>query len=303
MKEITFKAYEDYPIHLYVWDEVKEPKAVVQLSHGMAEHLYRYNDFAKYLNDNGYIVIGDDHRGHGKTVKSLDDLGKVPKVTSFYDTIEDLAAITKYAKKEYNLEVILFGHSYGSFLLQGYLQKYSDLIKAAILCGSAKQSGIDVKFANLIANMQNCLFGKDKKAKLIEKLSFGMYDAQFKGENKKFAWGNRDDEERLAYLADDMCGYVCSIGFYKGFFNGLNTLYKKSNLEKIRKDLPIFIISGEKDPVGKMSKSVIKLHEMYKDLGIKNLKMKLYKDARHEILNEIDKKTTYKDILEFIQEV
>ena len=143
--------------------------------------------------------------------------------------------------------------------------------------------------------------GKDKPAELIRKLTFGAYDAKFKSERKPFAWGNRDDAEREKYLADKFCDFTMSAGFYKSFFNGLSKLYKNSALSSIRKDLPLFIISGDKDPVGGMGKLVAKLYDKYVSVGMTNVSMKLYRDARHEILNELNKEEVYSDVADFFE--
>lgn len=294
--EMKFKGYKDYELNVYVWDEVKTPKAVVQIAHGMAEDAARYEDFAKFLNKNGYIVIADDHRAHGKTAQGK--LGIVPKDSDcYFDTIEDMALLTDYAKETYKVPVILFGHSYGSFLSQGYIEKHSDKIVSCVLCGSARMDIPDAKLGGMVANVQNAIFGADKPAKMIAAMSFGNYEKPFKDENRLNAWLNRDVAECDKYNANPMCGYILSIGFYKSFFNGLKQIYGDAP-KQIRKDLPIFIISGDKDPVGGMGELVKNLYEMYKELGF-NVEMKLYEGARHEILNEINKQEVYNDALKF----
>lgn len=300
MKEISFAGYRGYPLHLYIWDDVKSPRGMVQLVHGMAEHLGRYDAFAQFLNDNGYIVLGDDHRGHGKTCAAA-PLGVVPDGDCFQDTVRDLKAITDYAQQTYGLPIVLFGHSYGSFLSQCYIELFSDAIRGVVLCGSAKQDTPDVNLGLKVSKMQSKLFGKDKPAKLIRKLSFGAYDKQFDDTKEVgFAWGNRDHEERKKYLADPLCNQTMSIGFYESFFRGLTQLYLPANLANIRKDLPIYIISGDKDPVGGMGKLVTALFEQYQDIGMQHVEIKLYPDARHELLNEINRQQVYDDVLEFI---
>ena len=295
--EMNFKAYKDYEINVYVWDEVKNPKAVVQIAHGMAEDAARYEDFAKFLNKNGYIVLADDHRGHGKTAQGK--MGVVPEGDCYFDTIEDMALLTDYAKTKYNLPIILFGHSYGSFLSQGYIQKYSDKIVSCVLCGSAKMDTPDVKLGAIIANLQTALFGAQKPANFIANLSFGNYEKPFKEEGRKFAWGSRDVDSCERYNANPMCGFTLSLGFYKSFFHGLKQIYGDAP-KQIRQDLPIFIISGGMDPVGGMGESVTNLYEMYKSFGF-NVDMKLYKDARHELLNELNKEEVYQDVLKFFE--
>lgn len=299
MKQFILEGYKGYDLWLTAWDEVEQPKAVVQILHGMAEHIGRYGDFAEYLNSLGYIVIGDDHRGHGLTAGE-NKLGLVPDGDCFADTIQDAIAITEYARHEYGLPVLLFGHSYGSFLAQGYIQRASGEIIGTVLCGSACQSGIAVKFGKAVASAQVAVKGKDSPAELIRKLTFGAYDAKFASENKDFAWGTRDDAKREKYLADKYCDFTMSAGFYKSFFGGLSKLYKAGNMSNIRKDLPIFIISGDKDPVGGMGDLVVKLYEKYLSIGMTKVSMKLYPDARHELLNELNNREVYGDVADFI---
>lgn len=298
MKEIKFKAANDYEINLYIWDEVKNARGVIQLVHGMAEHLGRYDDFAKFLNSHGFIVIGDDHRAHGKTAQGR--LGVVPKGgDNFKNTVQDLVMITRYAKQTYNLPVAIFGHSYGSFLTQSYIEKASGEVIAAVLCGTACQNTFQAKFGAFVSK-----FGKnDKPAKLIEKLSFGLYDKAFANEKRKNAWLSRDVAQVEKYQADEMCGQIMSYGFYQSFFEGLKDIYKARALSEIRKDLPIFIISGDKDPVGENGKLVHRLYMLYNETAIKKVEMKLYAEGRHEILNEINKNEVYNDVLNFFNQV
>ena len=151
----------------------------------------------------------------------------------------------------------------------------------------------------MVANVQNAIFGPDKPAKMIASMSFGNYEKPFKDENRLNAWLNRDVAECDKYNANPMCGYILSIGFYKSFFKGLSQIYGDAP-KQIRTDLPIFIISGDKDPVGGMGELVKNLYEMYKGLGF-NVDMKLYEGARHEILNEINKQDVYNDALNFFE--
>ena len=297
MKEFKFTGFNDYPINLAVWDEVEgEIKGVVQILHGMVEHIKRYDEFARFLNAHGYVVLGDDHRAHGVTAQG--SLGVVPDGDCFADTVEDAILIGKYARETYKVPLLVFGHSYGSFLTQRYIQKCGEM-KAVVLCGSACMDIPDVKAGLCVAKMQAALFGEKKKANLIRKMSFGAYNNAFKEEKKENAWLTRDDVRREAYNADPMCNYTMSIGFYTSFFSALSKLYSPEALSGINKDLPVFIISGDRDPVGGMGKLINRLYEVYKDNGLSHIEVKLYPEARHELLNELCREEVMGDVLTF----
>ena len=303
MEEFNIISFDGTDIACYMWNEVEHPVAVVQIAHGMGEHCGRYDDFASFLNKNGFIVIAEDHRGHGKTC-GYDNRGIV-EGDSYNDTISDMIALTGYAQKKFKLPIVLVGHSYGSFLSQGYIERNGDALAGVILSGSAYMNTAQVAFGRIVAKIQNAVFGGKKPAKLIGKLSFGAYDKQFKSEKQPFAWLTRDKEVVKKYIADEFCGaaFDMSIAFQKSFFYGLKTVYLPASLERIPKTLPVFVASGDKDPVGGSGALVTKLYECYKGLGISDLNIKLYPDARHEILNEINKDEVYADFLAFIKRV
>ncbi|NCA67124.1 MAG: alpha/beta hydrolase [Clostridia bacterium] len=303
MKEFKLKSFDGTEIACYLWDEVKKPIGIVQIAHGMGEHCPRYDHFATYLNNNGYIVIADDHRGHGKTC-GYDNRGIV-EGDSFGDTISDMIHLTAYAKEKYKLPLLLLGHSYGSFLSQGYIQKNGANIAGVVLSGSAYMNIPLTKIGKAIAMIQAYLFGNDKPAKLIGKMSFGAYDKPFAAEKQAFAWLSRDPEVSKKYIADPFCGarFAMSLGFQVSFFKGLGKIYTLDGLNAIPKTLPVLIVSGDKDPVGADGKLVTRLYEEYKTLGLAKTEFKLYPEARHEILNETNKEEVYSDILSFINKV
>ena len=298
MKSVKFESFDKTIIQCYLWDEVRMPKGVVQIVHGMAEHARRYDDFALFLNKNGYIVFGDDHRAHGDTEKK-ENIG-YHSGDIYLDSVKDEIAITEHLKKKYNLPIVVVGHSYGSFLSQRYIEFDTKNIEGVILSGSADMQGPLVSMGAAIASFQKAILGGNKKGVLLDKLSFGAYNKPFKKEDIEFAWLSRDREQVKKYIFDPQCGYVMSIAFFKYFLNGLKTVYKPENLAAIDKKLPIAIFSGSEDPVGGNSKLVKKLYERYKGLGIENLSIKLYENARHEILNEINNKEVYADFLQAI---
>ena len=301
MKYLKFTSFDGTVLQAYLWDEVKQPKGVVQISHGMAEHARRYDDFAKFLNDNGYIVFADDHRAHGNSEKKA-DIG-YHEGDIYGDTVKDEVFITKYLSEKYNLPVIYLGHSYGSFLGQSYIQQDNKSV-GAVFSGSARQPGIIVAAGGFLANVITKASGEKKKGKLMDKVSFGSFNKPFKKEGHQFAWLSRDVEQVKKYCYDEQCGYVMANNFYRSFMQGLKDIYKPDNLAKIDKSKPIAIFSGEKDPVGgKKACNVKKLEAMYKGLGVADVAMKIYPEARHEILNETNNKEVYADMLAAIDKM
>ncbi len=301
MKPVKFNSFDGTVIQCYLWDDVRGAKGVVQIAHGMAEHARRYDHFASFLNKNGYIVFADDHRAHGMTSTKSQVKG-YHKGDIYFDTVQDEVAITKYLKETYGLPVVYLGHSYGSMVGQRYMQEDSERA-GAVLSGSACMKGGLLNVGAAISNAHYKLYGGEKVANLLNSLSFGSYNKNFKKEGLEYAWLSRDKEQVKKYTLDEQCGYIMSIAFFKFFLNGLKASYNKQNLAKIDVKKPIAIFSGDKDPVGGDGKLVQKLYDQYKALGVEDLTIKLYKDARHEILNEINNQEVYQDFLARIDEI
>jgi len=275
---MILKSFDKKNIYLQEW-AVDSPRAVVQIIHGMTEHVGRYDAFAKFLNGRGFFVVADDHRGHGKTDEK--NLG-YDKRSMFENTLRDEKLITDlYQKKFTGLPYFVLGHSYGSFLTQRYLADYGERVDGVILAGSNYQKGAEVYLGLVVAKL-GCVFTERKQAKLIEKLSFGMYQKQVPDGD----WLSVDEESNAAYHADPLCGFVCSYRFYADFFQGLLKLYTPEYRKKLRRDLPLLLVAGADDPVGKMGKGMEKLAAFYREEGVKQVELKLFPHSRHEFLNE-----------------
>ncbi len=297
----TMKVPDGHNISVYSWDEVEKPEAVLQIFHGMAEHAGRYHRFARFLNSNGIIVIGNDHRGHGITAQQNGKIGVIGK-NGFNKIVEDEYTLTKQLKQQYNdIPVFILGHSFGSFVGQEYITRYGNEIEGIILSGTAAQDGADVRLGKLLAAILARLAGEEKPARLIELLTFGTYNKRVVNPKTLFDWISRDDAEVRKYIDDEHCGFTCSAGFYYYFFDGLLNLYKESKLGGIPKNLPVYILAGKDDPVGGYGKKTEKLYSIMRELGLTDLKMKLYKEARHEILNDINRQEVSEDILVWIK--
>ncbi|HGM3508595.1 TPA: lysophospholipase [Clostridioides difficile] len=295
----TFKGEEGLDIYTYKWEDenIKSPKAVVQIAHGMAETAQRYETFAKELTKNGYIVYINDHRGHGKTAKTIENVGYLAEKEGFRCLVEDMYTLTNIIKKENDkLPIYLFGHSMGSFASQRYIMDYSDNLSGLILCGSNGKQGIILNFAQMIINREIKKHGRRSRSNKINDLIFGGKIIK-RNKNIKFDWLSRDREQVEKYINDPFCGVVCSCGFFYDLVQGLKEIEDKQNLKKIPLDIPIYIISGDKDPIGKNGKGVLRLRDRYMKLGVKDVSCKLYKDGRHELLNEINKQEVFEDII------
>ncbi|MDR3293277.1 MAG: alpha/beta hydrolase [Clostridiales bacterium] len=296
MKEFKWMSFDGTERDIILWDDVpeKKQKGVVQIIHGMAEHALRYAEFAAFLNENGYFAAAMELRGHKGAAVLGHENGDV-----FFDTVKDNLAFTAYLAAKYDLPVSVVGHSYGSMITQAYIQN-SPAIECVVLSGSAARTDVLAKIGMYVAKFQKTVIGGKRTAKLINKLSFGSFDKPFKDENRTFAWLSRDKENGQRYIDDPLCGYPMSINFQVSFMTALDTLTDDENVQKINPELPIMIASGEKDPVGGNGKFVEQLYAVYLRNGLKRIKFKLYKDARHEILNETNRREVYADILSFL---
>lgn len=300
--DFSFTDRLNHTIQVYKWTPKDWIKSIILISHGMTEHANRYHFFAQCLIEQGYGVYCMDHIGHGKTASAKEDLGHFPR-EGFNLSVENLHLLTQMIKKEHpNTPVILFGHSMGSFFAQNYMYKYGDEINGCILSGtSGKQSmaALGVYLADLLIRLQ----GEKHKSELLHSLCFGKFNSYFKPTKTDFDWLSRDAEEVNKYINDPYCGFICTTQFYYEFFKGLSNLHNKKYLTCIPKELPIYIFSGDKDPVGKHSKSIKKLIKLYRTMNVQNLEYKLYQDGRHEMLNEINKEQVIKDIIDWLDKL
>ncbi|MCQ2398960.1 MAG: alpha/beta hydrolase [Clostridia bacterium] len=284
-----FKSFDGKELSVCEWNDVQSPKGVVNVSHGMAEHALRYERFAEYMNGMGYIVVVHDLRAHGETSPEL--LG-YESGFNFGDSVRDMHEISLMLKEKYNLPVVLFGHSYGSFLATAYVEEYSSDICGAVIGGSSYMGGGLVAFAGLIAKIGCAFKGEKKPAVMLKKLTFDSYEKKLGGSS--FISSIPEEAER--YNADEKCGFICSYNFYRGMFKGLSGLYKKKKLYGI--SVPVLLISGCNDPVGNFAKGVEKLEDAMIDCDVK-VKLVLQEGVRHEYLNDIKAEEARKAISDF----
>lgn len=299
----TFNSSDKTEIFVYKWmPEEGNAKGIVQIAHGMAEHGQRYDRFAKHLTRNGYIVYANDQRGHGKTAGAIENLGYLSDEDGFDLLVKDLHDLSMIIKSEYpSLPLTLFGHSMGSFAAQRYIMLYGNDLDGVILSGSNGKQGRILKIASLIAKREIKKQGRKVQSLRLNDLIFGANNRKFEPSRTKFDWLSRDEKEVDKYNGDPYCGTVFTTGFFYDFFIGLMKIEDKRNIRLVPKDLPIYIFSGDKDPVGKFGKGVVNLYNRYKDQGVKDVEYKLYKDGRHEMLNEINRDEVMNDVVEWLE--
>ncbi len=286
-----------------VW-KAEKTKATVHINHGMAEHSLRYDFFATFLNGYGYTVYCQDHRGHGKTKKGDEEKGWFAEEGGWTLICSDSYELDKLIAKEYpDVPHFIFGHSMGSFLTRTNIALHSSDYRAAIIMGTGASKGIVSRFGRMIALRRCKKYGTKHKDEFLNNLAFGSYLRKFDYRNEGiYCWISSDREEVKKYEEDPDCGFICSSRFYADLIEGLETANSKDLIAGIRKDLPIMFLSGEMDPVGNYSKGVVKASSLYKDAGISDVRLKLYRDGRHEILNDSMRDEVMADCLAFYEE-
>lgn len=299
-KELVTK--DNLKLHIYCWDNVQQARGIIQLVHGSCEYALRYNEFAQFLNNNGFIVIASDHRGHGRTALNKGELGVFAKKNGWKLIIEDLKLINDDITTQYpNLPIIMLGHSMGSFMARHYAILYSSTIVALIASGTAHINRGLLWILRILAIVDQSLIGYKSKDYFINKLSYATFNKKFKNDGSTGnEWLTRESEIIKQFTANPLCGEIFSTSAFKDLFTGLLFITKKVNIFKTRKDLPILFLAGKMDPVGGFTKQVTKCYQIYHDFGY-NIRVKLYPKMRHEILNEIGKEEVYQDILKFCE--
>ena len=241
-ENFKFKDSDGIELNVYKWIPKGEKIGVVQISHGMTENVLRYDEFAEYLNDKGFIVYGHDHRGHGLTARTKEDLGYISDNEGFDWLVRDLYELISNAKQENKgLPIYLFGHSMGSFVSQRFVELHGKDIDGLILSGSNGEPTKLTPFGILISRLEIKLFGRKHTSKVMDKLSFGNFNKKFKPNRTPYDWLCSVDSEVDKYIANEHCGFVCSSSFYYDLLRGLKEIHNEKNFISIPNELPIYI--------------------------------------------------------------
>lgn len=279
------------------------PRAVVQIEHGIAEHINRYDDFMGFLAEHGIVAVGDDHLGHGQSIANESEKGLFAESKGWDRVIDDVDKLRSLMRQEYpDLPYILFGHSMGSFIVRTYIIRNPGKYDAAIISGTGHQGRGLVLAGFTAANLLTRLKGPAAPGDFLNNMAFGSYCDKITNPRTPFDWLSRDEENVDKYIADPLCGFVAKVSLYRDMMEGVKFVTDQKNIDKMNKEAPVYFMSGEADPVGDYGVGVERAYQAFCAAGLKDVSMKLYPGGRHEMLNELNREEVKQDILAWIEE-
>ncbi|MCJ8013288.1 alpha/beta hydrolase [Paenibacillus sp. KQZ6P-2] len=302
--EQTFTMTDPYgtKIHVYEWlpEQGTTVKAVLLIAHGMCETAERYARFASALTGEGYAVYAPDQRGHGMTAGSVEHLGDVGE-NGFQLMVQDLVQLGKSLKGSHpGIPLFLMGHSMGSFLVQKVIMTQSEDFDGFILSGSNGPRGM-LQAGRVLASIQRSIQGSTHRSLMMNTIVFGGFNRAFSPPRTPFDWLSRDPDEVDRYIEDPFCGAICTTSFFRGFFGLLQDIQQPVGYAGIPKHKPIYLFSGEQDPVGLNGKGVERLVAIYRKVGVTDVEYRLYPEGRHEMLNETNRDEVTADVLDWLE--
>jgi alpha-beta hydrolase superfamily lysophospholipase len=286
-------------LHVLKWTpEAGSAKAVLQIAHGIVEHIGRYDDFARFMADNGFLVVGNSHLGHGRSAANEQDKGFFTEKRGWNTAVNDMYKLYETTRAEHpDLPYFLLGHSMGSFLTRTLLIDCREALTGCIISGTGQQSRALLELGLAVSSLTKLFFGPRTKSKRLQKLGFGANNKRITERRTPYDWLSRDPVNVDKYIDDDDSGYVPTAGLFYDMLWGIRYIGNRKNIAKMRKELPILMVSGTEDPVGEYCKGVNKVYGLFRDAGINDVTLKFYDGARHEILNETNRQEVYADVL------
>lgn len=292
----------EHKLHAIRWvPEAEKPVCILQIVHGMTEYIDRYDEFARYMAERGILVVGDDHLGHGKSVRAGEPYGYFCRHDAPTVLVRDEHRLKKLMQKKYtDVPYIILGHSMGSFITRNYLLKYGKGIDGVIIMGTGMPSKPVLLFGIGLSTIQGLIYGGDHVCKFIEKVSFGSYNKRIDVAKEPGNWLSKNEENLMKYAGDPMCTFTFTANGFQTMFRLIYNLHDREKLKKMPPDLPVIFLSGEDDPVGDYGRAVKQVYQSFREIGMENVQIKLYPNDRHEILNELDREDVYGDIYRWI---
>jgi len=278
-----------------------KPVAVLQIVHGMAEYVERYEKTAKYFTERGFVVTGEDHLGHGGSVAEGGTYGYFCEQDPATVMVRDVHRLKKMTQELYpGVPYFILGHSMGSFMLRNYICRYGRGIQGAVLMGTGHNSALQITFGKALAVEQKCFGGDKRKSSMLHNLVFGSANKRITNPKSTNAWISCNEENVVKYDADEKCGFMFTVNGFATLFELVSRATKPENLEKIPKDLPVLLVSGAEDPIGNYGEGVTAVYDQLENAGLEHLAVKLYENDRHEILNEDDGQQVMQDLYKWI---
>ena len=301
MKEFSFPVRNQTEIHCCKWTPEGTPRGVIQIVHGVAEYAARYDELAKVFTDHGFVVVGEDHMGHGGSISE-----QIPQgcfAGGWKTVVSDTYRLLRMTKEDYpDLPYIIYGHSMGSFITRTLLYTYPEAgLKAAVISGTGWTNPVVLAAGRAVCKLEARKLGMNGVSPTIGKLMFGSYTKDLGEVRTPFDWLSRDPAEVDKYIADPLLGFDTSIGLAYEMLGGIGMNQKKANLDKMPKNLPVLFVSGSMDPVGANGKGVEQTVRAFRAAGMQDVTLKLYEGGRHEMHNEINREELHKDVLEFLE--
>jgi len=300
VQESFVTALDGSEIYLRKWLPERDPRGIIQIAHGMTEHAGVYTDFIAALLEAGYGVYAHDHKGHGKTVKREEDYGHFEPNVGWNEAVSDVIFVSETIRKEQTCPLFLLGHSMGSFLSRRAVQLKGELYDGFLISGTGGNPGILGSIGHKVATIEMKLRGAKTKSPMLNFLSFGNFNSHFKPNRTEFDWLSSDNSQVDKYIADPLCGFICTTSFYRELFSGVLEVNKLDEFKKTPKNLPIHIFSGDRDPVGDMGKGVKEVYENYKKCDVRDVTLRLYENGRHEMFHEVNRDEVFQDLISWL---
>ena len=318
--DATFDVSFSYPsldgksqINAKVWTNVnfggpdspgaEKPKGIIQIVHGMAEYIDRYDEMARWYVNRGFVVCAEDHIGHGKTAAGPEEYGSMPVKGGKDILVADVNSLRNRVSECYpDVPYIMYGHSMGSFIVREYIAQYGQGLAAAVLSGTGNVPAGMSKMGRGLARFLASVRGETYRSKLIDGMGAGGYGKQIENARTPLDWLSTDESVVDAYIADPLCGFMFDVGGYATLLDMTAEVVTPECAAKVPKGLPLFFVAGDGDPVGDMGKGVLAAAELYRAAGVEVVDVKIYEGMRHEIHNEFGREQVFDDVATWLEE-